>query len=769
MSLDRIIARVKSGRVLPVVAVYLAGGWIALQVVATLNDLISLPGWIGPAALTLLGIGLVIVTATAWVQANPAMDEKEASGAVPGDWEIAPGDLLRSLRSGRMPHLNWARAFGGGLVAIALLVGVATGYALAGSRVRASLLASEAGMGVAVLPFHASGAGVDVGLGEGMMDLIAANIDAIVGLRAISPRAVVVRLEDGTTDVDALHLARELGASYAVTGRITGVGSRLRVVIEIRDAATGRRLGEPLHADGSADDLLQLSDQLSVQIASAMLQADPEFAQGFRPSLSLTSSPTALRAFLDGEAEFRRMELTRAAAAYRRAVEADSTFALAWARTAALLGWVTPGSREILVAVDNALRERARLPERDRFFIEGFKAYVEVDPLGLSALRNAVGRYPDDALLWNVLGEFHVHNGHHFLAPMREAYDAFLTAVRLEPGFVPHYIHAIEMSVLFDDTATSRALITAQGSRLDTEEVRGLLISHGLAFTAGERWVSARAALDTIHDTGTSIEIPLSLPRLLPLKDHFTALRRERQPNARNARIRVMTLATRGRLAEAVARLDDELLTGADRGKHALLLLTLGAPEPAAGWDAYMAIEHSDTTLSTYMFVSGAYAAERGDWSAHERALGLMRRMEEVRTKAHDTVALNVIRKRRLVTEAFGALKQSRFDDARQLFDAAAPLNQDLISGLAREWLGELAFAQGRDAEALRYFESLRRWDSDTNEHPLRHLRIARLHERANRTAEARAAIEEFLLIWKDADPGHPALLEAATALDRLH
>ena len=55
-----------------VLGIYLAGSWIALQVVAQLADSVGFPDWVEPFALVLLVIGLPIVMATAFVQEGVA-------------------------------------------------------------------------------------------------------------------------------------------------------------------------------------------------------------------------------------------------------------------------------------------------------------------------------------------------------------------------------------------------------------------------------------------------------------------------------------------------------------------------------------------------------------------------------------------------------------------------------------------------------------------------------------------------------------------------
>jgi tetratricopeptide (TPR) repeat protein len=105
---------------------------------------------------------------------------------------------------------------------------------------------------------------------------------------------------------------------------------------------------------------------------------------------------------------------------------------------------------------------------------------------------------------------------------------------------------------------------------------------------------------------------------------------------------------------------------------------------------------------------------------------------------------------------------------AQALFDSILPIGGDGISGMVRWWAGEVALAQGRTEDALRFYESLRAWDSDLNEFPARHLRLATLHELGDRPAAARAALQELLLIWKDADASHPLARDARRRLTSL-
>ena len=75
-----------------------------LQITETVTGLLTLPEWVGPVAVLLLLIGLVVVLATAWVQSLPQTTAAEEAGEVPTDWQVAPADVVARLRAGKLPH-----------------------------------------------------------------------------------------------------------------------------------------------------------------------------------------------------------------------------------------------------------------------------------------------------------------------------------------------------------------------------------------------------------------------------------------------------------------------------------------------------------------------------------------------------------------------------------------------------------------------------------------------------------------------------------------
>lgn len=444
-----------------VTLVYLGACWFVLQLVATLRDLLELPYWIGPVTVLLLAVGLLVVLATAWVQSLPTTTAAEKAGELPSDWEIAPGDALVSLRSGRLPHLTWGRAILGVVVAISLVIGAAGGYVLLteeGPLATTPLGAEDGPAGVAVLPFTVAGPGLDE-FGEGMVSLVSINIDGVDGIRSVSPRTVLAEWEEtlgearaGTLD-EALRVAGATGAHYAVVGDVVSTGSAVRFSAELYDVADGTSAGRG-GAEGPIDEVLPLVDEMSVDLLRTLIERSGNQSLTGIQRLDglMTSSVEALRAYLEGEAHYRHGRIDAALESYERAVASDSTFALAWARISSAYGWIEAGNPRLPEARDRAFELVDRLPGREVTLIRGQadRARRTVTPDVLEALRRHVERFPDDPEGWAQLAEYYFHQigVPHTQEQMEEA---LLTPVDLDPDFMPYYVHALRYLVGLGD------------------------------------------------------------------------------------------------------------------------------------------------------------------------------------------------------------------------------------------------------------------------------------------------------------------------------
>jgi len=398
MSRPSVWARIRQARLFRVLLVYLAASWLIVQVVNELDDALALPDWISPVTVILLLIGLVIVLATAWVQAQPGLAARAAVDEIPGSWELDLGDAGRSIARGKLPHLTWARATLGGVFAFSMLFGLAGLYVVVKDRGR-SFAPAEAvaavAPGIAIVPFSVTGEGLDVWR-EGMVDLLATSLDGAGGLRTIEGRTVLARWRERVPDgrvadvATSLEVARNAGASYAILGSAVGAGSQVRLATEIYDAASGRELGRA-QVEGVPDSVLVLVDRLAVEVLRAILGSEAGQATPVHHLASITTaSLPALRAYLEGEALFRRGDFAGAIAEYERAVTADSTFALAYYRLANSYGWAE-SIRSPLIAepLARAIRHIDRVPPREAELIRADEAMNGGRLDGLQPLRRA--------------------------------------------------------------------------------------------------------------------------------------------------------------------------------------------------------------------------------------------------------------------------------------------------------------------------------------------------------------------------------------------
>lgn len=201
---------------------------------------------------------------------------------------------------------------------------------------------------IAVMPL-ADYSGDDAGrfLSEGLTDEVIAQLATIPGLKVIS-RTSVVALEG--KDLTVPEIARTLGVRHVLEGSVQRSGDRIRITLQLIDAASDTHLWAKSY-DGDLSDVIALRQEIGQKVASALAMAvpgteAPEAAK--RPAVS-----AAYDAYLRGNYWLMRTSrdaLDRSIRAFEDAIRLDSSFAPAHAGlSTALRMWATigyPGDRE---------------------------------------------------------------------------------------------------------------------------------------------------------------------------------------------------------------------------------------------------------------------------------------------------------------------------------------------------------------------------------------------------------------------------------------
>ncbi len=448
--------------------VYLAGSWGALEVIDILVNSLDLPRWIPAGAILLILAGLPVTLITAFVQAGRVKAGEAGAGPGPGDSVAETGGEPQQEPDEPLaaPWLfTWRHAFVSGVVAFALWGVVAAGWLLLAGRAGGGAIEGGSGLNtgvVAVFPFRVSGAGDLDFLREGMVDLLAAKLTGEGGLRAADPRSVMGAWNQvetsggaGIRPEVAASLGQSLGAGQVLLGSIVGTPSGVVLNASVIRADNGV-LQAQASVEGPVDSLTALIDQLAAQLLALEAGEDDQ-----RLAALTSTSLQALRAYLDGQAAYRRGNYLAADQHFERALQSDSTFALAalaWVSSS----WWSPGYEKFNRARQAAWALRDHLSPRDRALLDAWAGPRYPQASGwaehLRMWELAIAAAPERPEPWYESGDVYFHYGS--LLGVTDAWDRaearFIRASQLDPTFAAPVGHLLELAAILGDTVGVR-------------------------------------------------------------------------------------------------------------------------------------------------------------------------------------------------------------------------------------------------------------------------------------------------------------------------
>jgi serine/threonine protein kinase/Flp pilus assembly protein TadD len=186
---------------------------------------------------------------------------------------------------------------------------------------------------VAVLPFlNLSADPENEYFADGITEDIIANLSKVRALRVIS-RSSVMRYK--SRDQSLRDVAARLEATAIVDGTVRRIGDRVRIVAELIDAAADRQLWAETY-DRQLTDVFAIQTDVALRIADA-LRAELSVDEQLRMRREPTHDVQAYQLYLQGRhclARYTGEGLEKAIWFFERALEMDSTFALAQAGVA---------------------------------------------------------------------------------------------------------------------------------------------------------------------------------------------------------------------------------------------------------------------------------------------------------------------------------------------------------------------------------------------------------------------------------------------------
>jgi serine/threonine-protein kinase len=744
---------------------------VAAQVTQTADPVTRYRPSVPPALAELVARCLEKHPADRWQTADELLKALEVvatpSGGITPVAGVAPTVATRRAAIPRRVSLRWALA---GLAGLILAGAGAAAFWRRDSSVRPGLDANV----LAVAPFDVLAPKLGLWR-EGLVDVLSRSLDGAGPLRTVAPSTVIQRWRGRADAPSAAALGQSTGARFVVYGTLQSVGDSVRADATLLDAGSGRSVGEVTVRDAEAH-LDRLADSLAVAL---LRQAGQVTAIGVvRGSGVGARSLPALKAFLQGEQEFRRGQWDSSRTSLERALALDTTLVPALRRLAETYGW----QRSMYDTTSQALSMRAGtlnhgLSPRDSLLVVADSLFAAVThagpmdqlPLQLRLLATAAfvaERYPEDPEAQYVWADARLHYGNRARTSPQALYDGFARVAALDSSFGPGFSHAAWWALATGRREAARQLarrMLAMHPSSDVTDQNSLILR--LTDSAPPTGDSLRALLARASDPGV-LQAAISLSWHPDSAESAIQLARtwaDRSPPDR-AMLAGTFLAARGHLRDGLA-------LAAKAGPH-------GGREYLPGFAAALVVTGlpMDTLVGSFnRSLGGPFyrdsvpmaASALPLWAGRGDTVPLGRYLKIADSLAHRPDAPPGIKLEPARVSAFLALARRDTADALRRF-LALPDTLYGGDGDVRFARSNLLVATRRDEEALASLENPY-WEFPWPFDPLRVLQRGRVAERLGRRELAVDAYRSVVATWRHPDPElQPYVTEARQALSRL-
>ena len=576
------------------------------------------------------------------------------------------------------------------------------------------------------------------------IDLAQSPYVNVVGDRRIT--AALKQMEKPVDTRLSHEVAREVclrtNSKAYVAGSIAQEGDKYQLQLETLDCETGQTIAsierEAAGRNGVIGALNSADDQLRRELGESLSSR-----QRFNKPLAeaTTTSLEALQAFTTGQTLRQQQGSLEALPYLKRAVEIDPNFAMAYAA----LGATYANTDEAGLSRENLLKAfalRNRVSEWERFYIEvAYHANFGDTDKTVRMCNEWISTYPADFYPRVRLAAQYVDLGRY-----QQAAEQLREAIRLAPDNYVPYVNLFEIYLGLKRPDEARATLeAAQAQHLSNENL--LVSRYQLAFADVDT-----AAMQHIVDSAKG------KPGFEDILLQYAA----------------ETEAFYGRL-EKSRSLWQEAESAA---------LAAGAQERAALYyasQAWIEAEFGNAPLAR-KFAAQALSMSHGREVVENAAFALARAGDLAQaTQLADELnrqypQYSLVQHYSLPSiRALIQIEQGRAASAVEVLNPAQPyeLSQGSISDLRPAYIRGLAYLQmQRGADAAREFEKV--IDNpgvvlNSIVGSLSYLQLARAEEMMGHHDAARTRYQDFLALWKDADPDIPILKQAKAEYAKLN
>ena len=557
-------------------------------------------------------------------------------------------------------------------------------------------------------------------------------------------RETLRRMERSPDERVTKEVGREIcqreGIKALFVGSIASLGSHYVITLETLNSQTGEALArEQVEAEGKervisklGEAATKMREKLGESLASIQ-KFDTPLAE------ATTSSLEALKAFTLGAELSRRGKHVEAMPFFKRAVELDPDFALAYVGLAVTYYSepIQSGESERYAAKAFELRERAT--ERERYRISSLYYFFVTHELDkqTEVIELWTQTYPHYATARNDLAVVYLAVGQY-----EKAVEQASEAIRLDPNAVVHYSNL---------GRAYRALGRYDEAKATFEQARArnldYLVMHWnaylIAFAEGDQ-----AEMQRQLQWASGKPSEFSFLNLQRWTEMFAGRYRQSRETARRAVESAQSRELQDSAAEIMATSAVwEALVGncqQARAETVKALATARGAEPPV--------------------VAALASALCGD-AARAQSI-----IDDLTRRYPQGTGVNAIWGP--VVRAAAATDRADPTEAIRLLQKAKPYEMGQEAGFWPTYMrGQAYLRQGSAAEAMAEFQKIidRRSIAPADPlYPLAHLGLARGAALVGDTAKSRKAYEDFFALWKDADADLPILLAAKKEYEKV-
>ena len=621
-------------------------------------------------------------------------------------------------------------------------------------------------------------------LGEIVTNLLITDLSESRYMNVVSSQRLydILKLlgKEGVKVIDrsvASEVATKAGAKWMLLGNILKVEPQIILTAQLVEVSTGNAIASQRIKGDVDEEIFSLVDRLTVEIKSDLALPSTAQDEPDRPVADVTThSPEAYRHYLEGEDYFHKLYWTEAAESYKKALEFDSTFAMAYVRLSRV-GDATEEKKMIAKAVQYS----DKASQKEKHYIKIREAELSGNyGLAIEELQKLIERYPQEKQAFMVQGFIYWDQ----LGEPETAIPLFTKAIEIDPLYkFPYNMLAYAYNDIGNFEKSIWAIneyISLAPDEANPYDTRGEIYAfNGKIDQAIESFREAeeRKPGFSLDDLGHMHLFKREYARAESCYQELSSSTEKDTRSSGRTKLAYVPLY-QGKLEEALEVLNDGIaadrMEGTDTGqtayKHFLKAsiywekknpgLALKEAEICVEIHSKAYPENPVNMRDFYVYVlakSGKIA------KAEEVARDLKKDIEEKNPALMYTYWL-----------ASGAIEQAKGNTKTAITylektgkEAPSPLFH-IQFPLAKAYL-----EAGRLGEAVAEFEKLlSRYDSmralSTIWAVKAHYLLGLAYEKSGWNAKAIEQYEEFLEIWKDADPGIPEVEDAKERLEKL-